>query len=223
MELSRLLKTCMLYIFTIGIANASYVFQDITGINNLEWLELTSTDYMSRYDVEAQLSVGGQFEGWRYATRTEVETLYDGLWGGIVDNTSSSNFSGARRFFDVFGDSSGYSSFNNSGFTNYGYSFWNAHFGNQGECSTDLTQTCRAFVSINDVNFGATSNSAYFGDSVGLSTGIDNVNEQTAWGSWVSTGGVGSHLVKVSAVPIPPSIWLFLIGFTQLIYLSKKT
>ena len=81
--------------------NAVTVF-NVQGIENLDWLELTATANHSRNQVE-ELIGDGTFEGWRYATRTEVETLYDSLWGGTTETWSVDNYVGARTFFDAFG------------------------------------------------------------------------------------------------------------------------
>ena len=43
----------------------------------LQWLDLTETDNLSYDFVVSQLGLGGQFEGFRYATTAEVSTLYD--------------------------------------------------------------------------------------------------------------------------------------------------
>jgi len=41
-----------------------------------EWLDLTLTLGLSVLEVEAQLPVGGEYFGWRYATSAEIETLF---------------------------------------------------------------------------------------------------------------------------------------------------
>ena len=51
----------------------------------LGWLDWSLTAGRSFDDVAAQLGEGGEFEGFRYATAAEVETLW--LNGGIVDIT----------------------------------------------------------------------------------------------------------------------------------------
>lgn len=42
---------------------------------NLAWLDLSVTASMSVNEVLTSLNPGGQFEGWRYATQEDVETL----------------------------------------------------------------------------------------------------------------------------------------------------
>jgi len=74
---------------------ASPAVFNVSGIENIEWLELTVTAGKSRLEVESMLTTGGVLDGWRYASRSEVETLYDSLWGGTTDGYSSDNFAGA--------------------------------------------------------------------------------------------------------------------------------
>jgi len=80
---------------------ASPAVFNVSGIENIEWLELTVTAGKSRLEVESMLTTGGVLDGWRYASRSEVETLYDSLWGGTTDGYSSDNFAGARSFFTM--------------------------------------------------------------------------------------------------------------------------
>ena len=74
-------------------------------VNGLEWLDLTETNGMSYNELFAQLSAGGIFEGWRYATNYEVIALWSefgiDLWEtknviGEVDNgiVEASNYLG---------------------------------------------------------------------------------------------------------------------------------
>ncbi|MDH5570153.1 MAG: hypothetical protein OEY89_00210 [Gammaproteobacteria bacterium] len=195
---------------------ASTIF-NISGLENLQWLELTPTVYMSRESVEAEFLAGGAFEGWRYATRGEVETLYDSLWGGTTEGYSRDNYAGARQFFDAFGISTHYGV---DGYDTYGYSRWGTIFGDQFECDSLSTMSCFGQVSIYDINFGAVSNLGYFSDAYGLSSGLDMINIQDVIS--ISTGytNVGSHLVRV--VPLPAAVWLFCGGFLMLLGFSKK-
>ena len=101
--------TVAITLFCISISSHAASIFNYSGVENLEWLELTATVGKSRYEVESLLSGGQALEGWRYATRSEVESLYDSLWGGITEGYSEDNFSGARTFFDAFGLHSFYS------------------------------------------------------------------------------------------------------------------
>ena len=50
-------------------------------VSGLEWLDLTVTDGLSYYDVLALMGDGGSLQGWRYATRAEVGSLWDAFGG----------------------------------------------------------------------------------------------------------------------------------------------
>jgi len=201
---------------------ASNVFS-FSGIENIQWLELTETANMSRISVEAELGSGGLFDGWRYATRTETETLYDNLWGGTTEGWSTDNYNGAQLFFDTFGISDTYAYSGNSGYSPGGNAQWQAYFGESSECGGSSTFTCTANIIIEDVAFGGSQNLGYFLDENGLSTGIDAINSQSYISKRGSGEGLGSHLVRdVSAVPIPASIWLLGSGFIGLTGFAKR-
>ncbi len=53
----------------------SITFDDATG---LRWLDLTVTNLQSYNSVLAQQTTGGTYEGYRFATRAEVEQLFTG-------------------------------------------------------------------------------------------------------------------------------------------------
>lgn len=62
------------------IDNGTYVTDTATG---WDWLDLTQTAGMSYDDVTLQLGPGGLYEGWSYATRAELETLWGAFGGGF--------------------------------------------------------------------------------------------------------------------------------------------
>lgn len=53
----------------------TYITDTATG---LDWLKLTETSNRSYNDISSQLGVGGEFEGWRYATGAEFEAMLFG-------------------------------------------------------------------------------------------------------------------------------------------------
>lgn len=201
--------------------NAGTVF-NISGLENLEWLELTATENMSRLQVENELLSGGQLEGWRYATRNEVETLFDSLWGGIRESYDISNYAGARQYFDAFGTGEMFKSYDNGGYYLNGYTYWSAYFGNQDECSDLSTYSCYSFLRIRDSNFGAVQNEAWFENQYGLSFGLGTININDSWNSGRTDVNFASHLVRVSSVPVLPAVWLFGSGLIGLIGLAKR-
>lgn len=200
-------------------SHASSTF-DVSGIENLEWLELTNTVGISREKVEYLLSEGKDLDGWRYANRGEVETLYDSLWGGTTEGYSEDNYDGARAFFDAFGLHTFYSA---TGYDELGASSWQTLFGNELECSLDVMTTCTGLVSIYDSNFGASLNAGYFHDDFGLSMGLDSINTQESASSIFGYPYIGSHLVReITAVPVPAALWLFGSGLLSLIGVSRR-
>ena len=200
---------------------ASTVF-NVSGIENIQWLELTETANMSRNTVESELVSGGLFDGWRYATRTETETLYDNLWGGTTEGWSTDNYNGARAFFNAFGISENNAAYGNSGYSPGGNAQWETYFGDSSECGGSNIFTCNANIVIEDIAFGGSQNLGFFEDSHGLSTGIDSINLQ----EYIDKNGSGlamsSHLVRdISAVPVPAAVWLFGSGLIGLVGFAK--
>jgi len=61
-------------------------------VSGLEWLDLTETSSMSYDDVTAQLGVGGAYEGFRYATDTEVISLWSNFGVDLSQDAPSSPY-----------------------------------------------------------------------------------------------------------------------------------
>ena len=71
---------------------------------NIEWLDLTESRNLSYDYVSSQFGVGGQFEGWRYATSSEVNTLFDSAGGtGPYDGYSTVNNGIGAPLLDMWG------------------------------------------------------------------------------------------------------------------------
>lgn len=68
--------------FTLTANAAIQDFGRITGdtVSALAWLDVTETVGLSYNEVVAQLGLGGAYEGWRYATTTELDQLITD-WG----------------------------------------------------------------------------------------------------------------------------------------------
>ena len=210
---------CAAALVVSGSGHASSTFA-VSGIETLEWLELTSTVGLSREKVEYLLSDGKDLDGWRYASRGEVETLYDSLWGGTTEGYSEDNYQGARVFFDAFGLHTFYSA---TGYDEFGASSWQTLFGNKFECGLEVTTTCIGLVSIYDSNFGASLDVGYFHDDFGLSVGLDSINTQESATSLFGYPYIGSHLVReISEVPVPAALWLFASGLLSLVGISWR-
>jgi hypothetical protein len=79
--------------------------------SGLDWLDLTVTTNRSFNDISAQLGVGGQFEGFRYATTAEISAMWTSA--GIVDittqgplhgsNWTAANYDAAQTLAGLFG------------------------------------------------------------------------------------------------------------------------
>jgi hypothetical protein len=52
--------------------------------SGLDWLDVTKTANMSYSEALAELGVGGSYEGWRYATGIEFNTLVGNYTGAII-------------------------------------------------------------------------------------------------------------------------------------------
>lgn len=85
------MKKTMLAVFLLGVvqsANAGLIEKDwnssgdglitLDTDTNFEWLDLSQTLGMNFNTVNSRLGAGGKFEGFRYATGTEYETLWRG-------------------------------------------------------------------------------------------------------------------------------------------------
>lgn len=57
--------------------------------SGLEWLDVTESINMSRNQVAAELTAGGKFTGWRYATGTEFLQLASNTTGQSMTNLST--------------------------------------------------------------------------------------------------------------------------------------
>ena len=126
----------------------------VVDLGNLEWLELTHTENLSRTDIES--GAGGFIAGgWRYATRTETEGLLDSLWREISEESIADNFDGARWFFDQFELGENFPSMPYPGYSTGGATSWNLTFGADYECHTWAGYACLGHVSMQGLNFAS--------------------------------------------------------------------
>jgi hypothetical protein len=78
-------------------------------IAGLDWLPFQYTLGLSWNDVQPMLQPGGILEGWRYATRPEIASLYTALHPGWVrDEWSTAN----KGITDAIGSALGYTTYN---------------------------------------------------------------------------------------------------------------
>ena len=64
----------------------------------LEWLDITYTTSRSYNDVSSLFDAGEEFDGWRYATRAELSSLWDSFGG---DGNYTGWSTGNNGLFDV--------------------------------------------------------------------------------------------------------------------------
>jgi len=218
--------TC-LAVVTIN-ANAS-VINTLNGVE-YEWLELTATVGMSRDQVEANIAAalpGDFLYGYEYASRTLVKDLlfsyssWDGLDGLHGD---SGVVTGMSKYLDDFGRTynepqgpitlitvDGYT-VNVAGY-DAGYAF----YGSSGECGADVSCTTGVH---NDYDAERVPVDAYQGAGAGWSDTASTF-EVSPVPNWVGSDAYGSHLVRVSTIPIPAAIWLFGSGLIGLIGVAR--
>lgn len=103
MKTRLLLAVTFFSSFTFSSASHASYLDTATGI---EWLEVTKTAGLSYSEVSAQFANGGDFEGWRYATGSELNDMMSRYGGkGETDYTEPNPFDSAfsSALLDIFG------------------------------------------------------------------------------------------------------------------------
>lgn len=175
--------------------------------SGLEWLDLTATSFRSYNDISSKLSTGQEFDGWRYATTTEIS-----------------------EFFDAFGGDSNYYngwSTQNNGLFDIIAPYWGDLMCEEIGCVQPGDGASAFITSESDPVYGsAWQRSGYVEDNVydALSATQDRVVLDLGPVSVNEAGNYrfGSALVRTSVVPVPAAVWLFgsgiigLVGFARL-------
>lgn len=108
--LKLVLPAILLTVASFG-ANASLVEQgDITvdSATGLQWLDLSESVGRSYQDITTQFGTGGDFEGYRYATRDETMQLFTNAGiSGVVNGYQSINYQPITDFIGLFGGNRG--------------------------------------------------------------------------------------------------------------------
>ncbi|MFK5894855.1 MAG: hypothetical protein QM504_16675 [Pseudomonadota bacterium] len=166
----------------------------------LEWLDLTETVNMSYDDISSQFGTGGKFEGWRYASASEVINLWAnfGLDLSGIQNTSYSGY-----------DSKVIDAANILGRT---YSSLGVPYAVEGITNTVIDGYYY-------VTMGASLFNGSFNSKLTYLYGEQNGN----LASHQSSVRMGSYLVRTSPVPIPSTVWLFGSGLVSLIGIARRT
>ena len=164
--------------------------QDTT--TGLQWLDLSASSNRSFSDVSTQLGVGGDFEGFRYASEVEVRTLFSNA--GVPDLSGAWNLLNYQPVLDLqsligitrgsFGESfgaTGDQGFNSSSVLGIGLQ-------QQSNPSSSVYQQARVLVN----------------NTIPL--------DQTAFlGHWL-----------VRPVPVPSAVWLFGSGLLGLVGIARR-
>jgi len=172
-------------------------------VSGLDWLDLNETQGKSFNYVNSQFLTGGLYEGWRYATETEVSDFWDAFGG------DSSKYSGW--------------SFENNGLFDLIAPLWGDMNCARAGCAPGEGYSSPMFIRPNDNNnqfislmFDPANNERSltedFFDLLHQGLGPDIEDMQ-----------VGSALVRTTpAIPIPSAIWLFCSGLIGLIGFARR-
>ena len=88
LRMASLLGACLLL---VNAASAALIDNDNSVLDTgsgLEWMKLSETFGMQYTDVHSQLQLGGEWEGWRFATGAEFENLLIGQ-GAVAGNCAN--------------------------------------------------------------------------------------------------------------------------------------
>ena len=209
------------------------VVNTLNGIN-YEWLDFTATAGMSRLDVEAQLmDVNSPLYGYEYASRALVEDLllsyssWDGLSGwhdGFAPTTGMNNFLNdfgrlVSRPDDTIPEVSGTVTTVDGIVVPYDALAYSRYiFGTRWECYSSWSHTTctgEAHVVYNNGDPAAADQLIY--------DGWDSLYYRPATvmrDSYFSS--MASLLVRETAVPVPPAVWLFGTGLLGLIGVARR-
>jgi hypothetical protein len=162
----------------------------------LDWLDLTQTIGFSYDDMLVELSVGGMFEGFRYATTADVDGLQQaaGLSAGLFYTASTITRMRVESLMDMVG----VTEFENSTGYKYAYGITSDPF---EPTSTIDDRILRGF----SLTAGVSAAQGIIGDNVSSST-------------------IGNWLIRntPTAVPLPGAIFLFMSGIAMFVGLRRN-
>jgi hypothetical protein len=185
------------------IDNGDYTTDTNSGLN---WLDLTLSLSRSYNDVEANLSTGGDFAGWRFATGLEVINLWAsfGITSPVAlsSRTYKAKYEGGRLFLDLLGNTRPYTETGRNPYTD-GYVL-NSNGGDAETYVVGLVCHVGPCLSGNTTGRGHT-----FEREQGVAPHINSPD-------------YGSFLVQSTVVPVPAAVWLFGSGLIGLIGFARR-
>ncbi len=158
----------------------------------LEWLDLKHTNGMQYNYVSGQFDAGQEFAGWRYASASEVSVFW-------------TNGGGTPSYTGAAGD-------------------WVADVLNYwGRTSGGV----RAYFITADISVAGTHDMGKLTDLTTKDIGgpLNPYYAELHAGTYddgLTLGPVGSALVRITAVPVPPAIWLFGTALIGLVGFGKR-
>lgn len=189
---------CLLICLFVSSAHAT-IIKNVSGIDNLEWLELSDTRDLTRNEVLTLITSDNTYADYRYASISEVELLLNS-YPGVSSLSNPAGWENAMgqdsaAFFAEFG------LFEDNG----SYLRTSYMFGADGECGVNIS--CGGFVHGNRNSSGVIDRGYYYGNygwDVTTPVFVSGYDDQ----HW--SGGWGSLLVReTTAVTEPSSLALF--------------
>jgi hypothetical protein len=189
------------------IDNNTYTTDTVSG---LDWLDVTASVNRSYFDVSSQFGVGGDFEGWRYASGVELNTLISNAGGkkspifnkGKVYQPETNNISVADTLVTLLGS---------TGDTQYLHDHnqtWDDYYGYDEGAGLDWTSGYILDTVRQDTHYVARLYDADMYDST-----LDYTDPYSAvWYANSHFYSMGSYLVRDSTNNIPEPATLSLLG-----------
>lgn len=199
------------------IDNGSYTTDTISG---LDWLDVTTSVNQSYNYVSSQFGVGGDYEGWRYATGMEFNQMVSNYTGTNIPDTQYSTVLQAEGDIDQLHFLLG--STYDAWFININQPTFDAQQGVPEGESHDYTLGIIVDVYPLDTSFIYV---ALIEDDDIVPTNFDRTKAHAAIIRVDDTlERTGSYLVRdtLSAVPVPAAVWLMGTSLLGLIGYSRK-
>ena len=179
------------------VSGDNLVTQDTT--SGLEWLSFTQTINTSRDYVLSQLSSGGQYDGWRYATDNEVVDLWTNFGFDLSINQSPTVGVASAGLISAANLLGNTSNLLNSSIYDYGAIGVTANL-----VGIDQYNVMGAWHYLVD-------NSTYYATVVSPNYVLTD-----------SLTPAGHYLVRTSVVPVPAAVWLFGSGLIGIIGIARR-